>query len=146
MVSKTQPYEKLVDYVKSNPQKGLTIPHVDIEKIINVPYRKSCNCLNSKYSYQIAKANQKLTSLSLRLEPIQGFGYRIIQDNQYVDSMRKAYNTAVRYVEKAKFIGDNTNISVLSSKEYKEFDDIYNKVIAAQSSLSIIPVKKKNTP
>ena len=42
MVSKTQPYEKLVDYVKSNPQKGLTIPHVDIEKIINVPYRKSC--------------------------------------------------------------------------------------------------------
>ena len=93
-----------MDYVKSNPQKGLTIPHVDIEKIINVPYRKSCNCLNSKYSYQIAKANQKLTSLSLRLEPIQGFGYRIIQDNQYVDSMRKAYNTAVRYVEKAKEI------------------------------------------
>ena len=102
--------------------------------------------VNSKYSYQIAKANQKLTSLSLRLEPIQGFGYRIIQDNQYVDSMRKAYNTAVRYVEKAKFIGDNTNISTLSSKEYKEFDNVYNKVIAAQSSLSIIPVKKKNTP
>ena len=37
MVSKTQPYEKLVDYVKSNPQKGLTIPHTDIETIIGIP-------------------------------------------------------------------------------------------------------------
>ena len=146
MVSKTQPYEKLVDYVKSNPQKGLTIPHTDIETIIGIPYRKGCNCLNSKYSYHVSKANQKLTDLSLRLEPIQGFGYRIIQDNQYTDSMKKAYNTAVRYVEKAKFIGDNTDVSALSSKEYKEFDDVYGKVIAAQSSLSIIPVKKKNTP
>ena len=62
MVSKTQPYEKLVDYVKSNPQKGLTIPHTDIETIIGIPYRKGCNCLNSKYSYHVILSYQDYDS------------------------------------------------------------------------------------
>ena len=35
---------------------------------------------------------------------------------------------------------------LMSVKEYKEFDDVYGKVMIAQSSLSIIPIKKKNTP
>lgn len=143
MINKTQPYEKLIDYVKNNPQKGLTISHADVEKILGVPYRKGCHCLNAKYSYQVAKANEKLTALSLRLEAIQGFGYRIIKDNQYVDSMRKAYNTGVRSIQKAKFIADNADVSALSTKEYKEFDVVYNQIVAAQSSTSILPATKK---
>ena len=86
MVSKIQPYEKLVDYVKSNPYKGLTISHTDIEAIIGIPYRKGCNCLNGKYLYHVSKANEKLTTFSLRLEAIPGFGYRIINDNEYINT------------------------------------------------------------
>jgi hypothetical protein len=144
MINKIQPYEKLVDYIKNNPQKGLTISHIDVEQILGIPYRKNCHCLNSKYSYQVARANKKLTALSLRLEAIQGFGYRIIKDNQYVDSMRKAYNTGVRNIQKAKFIADNTDVSALSTKEYKEFDAVYTKIVAVQNSASIIPTTKKN--
>lgn len=143
MINKTQPYEKLVDYVKSNPQKGQTIPHADIEKIMGIPYRAlGCKHVNSQYSYQIQKANKKLTALALRLEPIQGFGYRIIKDNQYVDSMRRAYNRGVKSIDKAKFIADNTNVGALSGSDYQEFDAVYNKIIAAQGSLQIIPTKK----
>lgn len=144
MISKIQPYEKLVDYVKNNPQKGLTIPHTDIENIIGIPYRAhGCMHLNTQYSYQVQKANKKLTELSLRLEPIQGFGYRIIKDNQYVDSMRKAYNMGVRNIEKAKFIADNTNINVLSKKDYKEWETIHDKIVDAQTYLSVIPLPVK---
>lgn len=144
MVNKIQPYEKLVDYVKSNPQKGLTIPHTDIERIIGVPYRKGCNCLNNKYSYHVSKANQKLTLMSLRLEPINGFGYRIIEDNQYVDSMLKAYNTGVNYIRKARTIGESTNISTLTAKEYAEFDTVFAKVINAESCILPIAKNKKS--
>ena len=41
MTNKTQPYEKLVDYVKNHPQKGLTIPHADVEKILGVSRKKN---------------------------------------------------------------------------------------------------------
>lgn len=150
MINKIQPYEKLVNYVKANPQKGLTIPHADIEQIIGVPYRKSCTCLNSKYTYHVARANEKLTVLSLRLEPIPGFGYRIIKDNQYVDSMRKSYNMGVKYIEKAKFIADSTNTTTLSVKELKEFNDVLNKITTAQNSLRLLPTRQNtsnnNTP
>ena len=144
MNNKVKPYEKLVDYIKSNPKKGLTIPHTDIEKIIGVSYKKSCNCLNKTYTYNVGKANEKLTMLSLRLEPITGYGYRIIKDNQYVDSMRKAYNTATRYIDKAIIIGDNTDIFKLTPDEYAEFDDVFKKVNNAKKTLSTL--KKKNTP
>lgn len=143
MINKTQPYEKLVDYVKANPQKGLTIPHADIEQIIGVSYRATgCKHLNPQYSYQVQKANKKLTELSLRLEPIQGFGYRIIKDNQYVDGMRRAYNMGVKNIEKARFIADNTNVAALTATENAEFDNVYRKIEAAQTSLTIIPVPK----
>lgn len=150
MINKIQPYEKLVDYIKVNPSKGQTLPHADIEQIIGVPYRAvGCMHLNSQYSYQVQKANKKLTELSLRLEPIQGFGYRIIKDNQYVDSMRKAYNMGVRNIEKAKFIGSNTDTTSLNAKENAEFNTVYKKIIDAHTSLAIIPslsTKKKKTP
>jgi hypothetical protein len=151
MINKTQPYEKLVDYIKNNPNKGQTIPHADVEVIMGIPYRAvGCMHLNSQYSYQVQKANKKLTELSLRLEAIQGFGYRILRDNQYVDSMRKAYNMGVRNMEKAKFIGDNTDVTTLTAKENAEFDAVYKKVSAAHKSLVIIPSPtmkiKKNTP
>ena len=143
MNNKVKPYEKLVDYIKSNPKKGLTIPHTDIEKIIGVSYKKSCNCLNKTYTYNVGKANEKLTTLSLRLEPITGYGYRIIKDNQYVDSMRKAYNTATRYIDKAIMIGDNTDIFKLTPDEYAEFDNVFKKVNNAKKTLSNL---KKNRP
>ena len=150
MVNKVQPFEKLVKYIKNNAQKGLTIPHQDVENVIGIPYRLQCKHINSQYSYQVQKANKKLTELSLRLEAIQGFGYRIIEDNQYVDSMRKAYNRGVRSIEKAKFIADNTDIQNLSKKDLKEFNDVYDKIVDTQSYISIIPspiiTKKSNTP
>lgn len=149
MINKTQPYEKLVDYVKNNPQKGQTIPHADIEQIMGIPYRAvGCRHLNSQYGYQVQKANKKLTELSLRLEPIQGFGYRIIKDNQYVDSMRKAYNMGVRNIEKAKFIASNTDTSALTTTEKSEFDVVHKKVKDAHKTLSTIlsPASKTNTP
>lgn len=147
MVNKVQPFEKLVKYIKKNPQKGLTIPHKDIEQVIGIPYRMSCRHINNQYSYQVQKANKKLTEISLRLEPIQGFGYRIIEDNQYVDSMRKAYNMGVRNIEKAKFIADNTNIKGLNMKDLKEFNDVYDKIVDTQSYISIIPspINNNNT-
>lgn len=149
MINKTQPYEKLVDYIKNNPHKGQTLPHADIEQIMGIPYRAvGCMHLNSQYSYQVQKANKKLTELSLRLEPIQGFGYRIIKDNQYVDSMRRAYNMGVRNIEKAKFIGDNTDVTTLTAKENAEFDAVYKKISDAHKSLVIIPsptIKHKKT-
>ncbi len=140
MINKVQPYEKLVDYVKNNPQKGQLIPHADIEQIIGISYRKGCNCLNSKYSYQVAKANKKLTALALRLEPIQGFGYRILEDNQYVDSMRKSYNMSVTNMEKARFIADGADVSILSAQELKEFNDVYDRIVQAQAILHRIPI------
>lgn len=146
MISKVQPFELLVDYVTNHAQKGLTIPHADIENIMNVPYRKGCNCLNNQYSYQIQKANVKLTEMSLRLEPIQGFGYRIIKDKHYVDSMRKAYNMGVKSIEKAKFIADNTDVQALSKKDYTEWEDVFNKITDAQAYLSIIPSPVINKP
>lgn len=144
MVKKIQPFEKLVKYIKKNPQKGLTIPHQDIENIIGIPYRLQCRHVNSQYSYQVQKANKKLTELSLRLEPIQGFGYRIIEDNQYVDSMRKAYNMGVRNIEKAKFIADSADIKNLSGKDLKEFNDVYDKIVDTQAYISIIPSPAMN--
>ena len=149
MVNKTQPYEKLVDYIKVNPNKGQTIPHADIEQIMGIPYRTvGCRHLNNQYSYQVQKANKKLTELSLRLEAIQGFGYRILKDNQYVDSMRKAYNMSVKNIEKAKFIGDNTDVTALTSNENHEFDMVYRQVVNAHKSLGTIysPAAKNNTP
>lgn len=144
MINKTQPYEKLIDYIKNNPNKGQTIPHADIEVIMGIPYRAvGCMHLNSQYGYQVQKANKKLTELSLRLEPIQGFGYRIIEDNQYVDSMRKAYNMGVRNIEKAKFIADNTDISALSVSEYNEFNNVLTKILNTQSTISIISKPNK---
>lgn len=128
MINKIEPYEKLVDYVKNNPQKGLTIPHTDIEKIMGVPYKKNCNCINSNYSYQIRKANEKLLQLSLALESIQGFGYRILKDNQYVDVMKRKFNTGVKYIAKAKEYGEKANASVLTKKERKELLNVYNMV------------------
>ena len=138
-VPKVQPFEKLVDWVKNNPQKGLTIPHADVEQILGVPYRKSCGCLNSKYSYQVKKANEKLLQLALSLDPIQGFGYRILQDNQYVDVMRRKFNTGIKYILKAKEYGDCTNISGLSKKEYQEWENVFNTVTNASGYLSFIP-------
>lgn len=151
MINKTQPYEKLVDYVKNNPKKGLTIPHVDVEKILGVPYRKGCGCLNSKYSHQVRRANEKLLTLNLALDPIQGFGYRILNDNQMVDVMRRKFNTGLKYILKAKEYGDNTNVSALNNKEYKEWENTFNHVSDACSYLSFIssPVvsgKTKNNP
>ena len=144
MVDKTRPCEKLVDYIKSNPYKGLTISHTDIEAIIGIPYRKGCNCLNGKYLYHVSKANEKLTTFSLRLEAIPGFGYRIINDNEYINSIRKAYNTSVKYIEKAKFIADNTDTSSLNAKEKAMFNDMYNKVIKINKSFAIIHIQKNN--
>ena len=148
MTNKAQPYEKLVDYVKANPNKGQTISHADIEQIMGISYRVAgCLHLNSQYSYQVQKANKKLTELSLRLEPIQKFGYRIIKDNQYVDSMRKAYNMGIRNIEKAKFIGDNTDVTTLTTKENAEFDAVYRKISSAHKSLVTIPSPTiKNKP
>lgn len=139
MVSKTQPYEKLVDFVKNNPQKGLTIPHADVEKILNVPYRKSCGCLNGAYSYQVEKAKEKLLQMSLALDSIQGFGYRILNDNQYVDVMRRKFNTGLKYIQKAKEYGDNTDISGLSKKDYAEWENTFNTITNACNYLSFIP-------
>ena len=151
MTNKIQPHEKLVDYVKNNPQKGLTIPHADVEKEMGVPYRKGCGCLNSKYSYQVKKANEKLLTLGLALDPIQGFGYRILKDNQYVYVMRRKFNTGIKYILKAKEYGDNTNVAALNKKDYKEWDDAFNKISDACTYLSFIPspvvpinTKKKN--
>lgn len=123
-----QPYKKLVDYVVNNPQKGTVIPHSTIEQIMGVPYRKSCNCSNSKYKHNVSKANKILTPLTLRLEPIPGYGYRIINDNEYIYAMRKAYNTGVKNIEKALFIGDNADISKLTQGELQLFSKTYNKV------------------
>ena len=129
MVKKTQPYELLVNHVKANPIKGQTIPHVDIENIMGIPYKiPTCNHSNQKYGYHIKKANKILTELHLRLEPIKGFGYRIIEDNQYVDSIRKAYNTGVKSFEKAKFIGDNVDGTNLTYDEYTELKEVRSKV------------------
>lgn len=139
MVNKSQPYEKLVDYVKNNPQKGLTIPHADIEKILGVPYRKGCGCLNNRYSYQVKKANDKLLGLNLALDPIQGYGYRILKDNQYKDVMCRKFNTGIKYIFKAKEYGDNTDVSTLSPNEYKEWESVFNKVSDACTYLSLIP-------
>jgi len=140
LIKKTQPYEKLVDYVKDNPQKGLTIPHTEIETIIGIPYK------SSRYSYHVTKANDKLTQVSLRLEPINGFGYRIIQDNQYVDSMRKSYNMAVRNIQKAKFIADNTDVTTLNVGEHMEWHTVSLKIKNAQSALDAILPKPTNIP
>ena len=138
-VPKVQPFEKLVDYVKNNAQKGLTIPHADVETILGVPYRKSCGCLNSKYSYQVKKANDKLLQSSLALDSIQGFGYRILQDNQYVDVMRRKFNTGLKYILKAKEYGDNTDVNGLSKKEYLEWENTFNTITNASGYLSFIP-------
>lgn len=147
MTNKIEPFEKLVDYVKKNPQKGLTIPHTDIEKIIGLSYRMpGCHHLNNQYSYQVSKANKKLTEMSLRLEAIQGFGYRIIKDNQYIDSMRKAYNMAVRNIDKAKFIADNTDTNNLSKTELAEYNTIFDEVKLARQTLSIIVTNSKKKP
>ena len=139
MVSKVQPYEKLVDYIKNNPQKGLTIPHTDIEQIIGVPYRKGCGCLNGTYSYQVKKANEKLLSLCLALEPIQGFGYRILKDNQYVDVMKRNFNIGFKYIQKAKEYGDNTNIISLTKKQYAEWENAFSIITDAYNHLSTTP-------
>ena len=140
MIKKIQPYEKLVEYVKNNPQKGLTIPHTEIETIMDVPY-KSC-----RYSYHIAKANDKLTQVSLRLEPINGFGYRIIQDNQYVDSMRKAYNMAVRNIQKADFISNHTDVTSLNVGEHMEWHTVATKIKRAKHALEEILPKPTDIP
>lgn len=132
MIKKIQPYEKLIEYVKNNPRKGLTIPHSEIETIIGIPYK------SSRYSYHVSKANDKLTQVSLRLEPINGFGYRIIQDNQYVDSMRKAYNMAVRNIQKADFISNHTDITSLNIGEHMEWDTIATKIKRAKHTLEEI--------
>lgn len=139
MVNQVQPFEKLVDYVRNNPQKGLTIPHADVEQILGVPYRKSCGCLNSRYSYQVKKANDKLLSLALALDPIQGYGYRILKDNQYVDVMRRKFNTGLKYIQKAKEYGDNTSVTGLSKKEYAEWENTYDTITNACNYLSFIP-------
>lgn len=144
MIDKKQPYEKLIDYIKANPNKGLIIPHADIEQIIGIPYRKNCNCLNSKYSYYVSKANNKLTQLSLRLESIQGFGYRIIEDKEYTDSMRRAYNTGVKYINKALNIGNNINKNMLTQPEVNEFNNVYSKVNDANKYLVTLVTNKNN--
>lgn len=139
MVKKTQPYELLVNHVKANPVKGQTIPHTDIENIMGISYKASgCNHANPRYGYHVQKANKILTELHLRLEPIKGFGYRIIEDNQYVDSIRKAYNTGVKSFEKAKFIGDNVDGTNLSFDEYTELKDVRTKVDKALKNVSPI--------
>lgn len=141
MVNKVQPYEKLVDFVVSNPQKGMTIPHTEVEKTMGIPY-KTDNYFNKQYSYQVSKANEKLTQKSLRLEPIKGFGYRIINDNQYVDSMRKAYNAGVRSIKKARTIAHSTIVGNLSEEEYKEWREVSKKIKSAYLSMEIIPTSK----
>ena len=130
-----QPYKKLVDYVKNNPQKGLIISHIDVEKIMGIPYKKNCNCNNSMYNYNVTKANKILTTLSLRLEPIKGYGYRIIKDNEYVYSMQKAYNAGIKNIQKAKFIADNTNVNNLTHNELSIFNKTHNKI---QKALKIL--------
>lgn len=135
---KLKPYEKLINYVKTAPKKGTVISHTTIEQIMGVPYRKSCNCLNHHYRYNVSRANDYLTSLSLRLESIQGFGYRIIEDKDYVKHMRKFYNTGVTYIQKAKTIADCTDLNSLSNKDYTEWAKIYGKIKNAQSKLSKI--------
>lgn len=144
MIQKIQPWEKLVDYVKNNPQKGLTIPHSDIEQILGIPYRKSCNCLNSRYSYHVKKANEKLLQLSLALDPIQGFGYRILNDNQYVDIMKRKFNTGLKYIQKAKEYGDNTDVTLLTKQEYNEWENTFNTIIDACNYLTFISTKTPN--
>lgn len=149
MITKVQPYEKLVDYVKQNPQKGQLIPHVDIEQIIGIPYRKVCGCLNGKYSREVAKAIEKLTSMALRLDPIQGYGYRILEDNQYVDVMGRLYNTSITFMEKARFVADGADVSNLSAQDLKNFNDVYNRIVSAQTALHRIPkpvATLKSTP
>lgn len=145
MVNKVKPYEKLVDYVKNHPQKGLTIPHANVEQIIGIPYRKTCYCLNSKYTNQVAKANERLTLMSLRLESIRGFGYRIINDNEYVSSMRKAYNMGVKNIRKAVTIANNTVVANLSPTELTEFQDVQKKINDVNYHMSIIPNPKTLT-
>lgn len=145
--SSLQPDELLVKAILANPQKGLTISHTTMESIIGISYRLPCGCLNSRYSYYISKANKKLTAMSLRIDTIAGYGYRILQDNQYADVMRKLYNTGVKYIEKAKDIGDNTDVTTMKPKEYKEWENAFKKVDDACSNLTKFSVKvKKNIP
>lgn len=149
MITKVQPYEKLVDYVKQNPNKGQLIPHADVEQILGITYRKGCGCLNGHYTRQVAKANEKLTPLALRLDPIQGYGYRILEDNQYADVMGRLYNTSVTFMEKARFVADGADVSNLSSQDLKRFNDIYNRIVSAQTALHRIPkpvATLKSTP
>ena len=136
---KMQPFEKLVDWVKQNPTKGVIIPHADVETIMGVPYRKNCGCLNSRYSYQVKKANEKLLQSALALDAIQGYGYRVMNDNQYVDVMRRKFNTGLKYILSAKEYGDNTNISALTGAEYKEWENTFNTITNACGYLSFIP-------
>ena len=131
-----QPYEKLIDYVKNNLQKGSIISHANIEQIIGISYRRSCNCLSSTYKYNIQRANEKLTVFSLRLEPIQGYGYRVIKDNEYMHSMEKAYKTGVKYIKKAKFIGNYVNTTNLSPIELKYLNEVSNKIDSVNHYLS----------
>ena len=130
-----QPYKKLVDYVKNNPQKGTIIPHSTIEQIMSVPHKKNCKCMNSAYNYNVSKANKILTTLSLRLEPIVGYGYRIIEDNEYVYSIQKAYNAGVKNIQKAKFIADSTNVNNLTQNDLSAFNKTYGNI---QKALKIL--------
>lgn len=139
MAKTQQPFEKLVDHVKNNPSKGTLIPHADIEQILGITYRKPCGCLNSKYAYQVKKANEKLLQSCLALDAIQGFGYRILEDNQYVDVMRRKFNTGLKYIEKAKEYADNTDVSKLSRTDYREWENTFNTISNACSYLSFIP-------
>ena len=128
-----RPHELLVTKVtqemnSGNWKKPHLISHSEMEKIIGIDRIKPCGCRNRKYTETISKANNELIGQNLLLQAVNGYGYRIVEDNMYVVSMKLLYNQAVKCINKAGYIRDNTNTSNLNSTELKEWTNVSNAI------------------
>ena len=129
---KKKKYELLVDVV-SKYCYGDTITHKDIESIIGEHYR------TAKYNAVVNQAKKYLLQKhSKAIENVRGYGYRVIQPDDYVMHTLGHYKRGFNELQKGKDILDyapERDMSDEAREIYRQVSDRSGQIIAAMGGV-----------
>ena len=117
-----QPYEKLVEYIESHPNRGNVILHNEIEQITGLIHG------STRYGYAVSKAKKELTKKQLRFRSVHGVGYRIMEHSEYDSDAASQIIQASNHLSNAKFISDFTNVSKLNKRQTSNHNKLANEI------------------
>ena len=145
VVKTKKKYELLVDVV-SKYDYGDTITHQDIESIIGEHYR------TAKYNSVVNQAKKHLLeNHSKAIENMRGYGYRVIQPDDYVKRSLCHYKRGFNEIQKGKDILDYAPTENMSQEGRETYRAVYDRSVTLISSMAgakveIIGLSRKKSP